>query len=116
MPLAWPLTSISLVNWVRPVASRTPGSMRACAVIVAISSAPVPGPNRIVADAGSVLRYALSVSREMALHAIRTVPNAVRLTEIATTISSIRTQVARRSRRILTVSRLVTPTPPAARR
>jgi hypothetical protein len=54
--LASPLTSTLLVNCMRPAASSTPGRVRACATMAAISSASTPGPNWIVADAGSVLR------------------------------------------------------------
>jgi hypothetical protein len=50
-----PLTSTSLVNWVRPVASMIPGRWRASAAIDAIRSASIGRSSRMVADAGSVL-------------------------------------------------------------
>jgi hypothetical protein len=56
------LTSTSLVNCVRPVASITPGRVRALAAIDNICSASMARSSRIVADAGSVPMYARPVS------------------------------------------------------
>ena len=101
------VTSTAVLNCVRPVAWITPGRPRAAAAIAAIRPASTPWSSTIVADAGSVARYALSASRCITAHAQSTAPNFVRLTASAITISRNRDQLARRSRRNLTVSRLI---------
>jgi hypothetical protein len=118
MSRACPLTWVDwLVNWVRPVASMTPGRVRAWAAIAAIRSASTARASRIVADAGCVPMYALRISLALAAQANSTPPNTVRLTATASTISANRDQLARRSRRSLTVSRLLLmPAPPSAHR
>jgi hypothetical protein len=50
----WPLTSTWLSNWVRPVASITPGRRRTWAATAAIRPALIGRSSTIVADAGWV--------------------------------------------------------------